>query len=103
MDWNWPARKIFDRARGFLPWPGAYSYFRGQIFHIWKARVAEEKGDGAAGRLMPIKKRLLVSSGEGTALELLEVQVEGRKRIPAEAFLNGHRLDENEILGAGPV
>jgi methionyl-tRNA formyltransferase len=103
VDWNWPARKIFDRARGFLPWPGAYSYFRGQLFHVWKARVAKESGDATPGRLMPRKKRLLVSSGEGTALELLEVQVEGRKRMPAEAFVNGHRLAENEILGAGPA
>ena len=103
VDWNWPARKLFNRSRGFLPWPGAYSYFRGQLFHIWKARVAEESGDGAPGRLMPHKKRLLVSSGEGSALELLEVQVEGSKRMPADAFVNGHRLDENEILGAGPA
>ena len=100
VNWNWPARKIFDRARGFLPWPGAYSHFRGQLFHIWKARVAEETGQGAPGRLMPLKKRLLVSSGEGSALELVEVQIEGRKRMPAEAFLNGHRLDENEMLNA---
>jgi methionyl-tRNA formyltransferase len=103
VDWNWPAQKIVNRARGFLPWPGAYSHFRGQLFHIWKARVADETSDSARGRLIPLKKRLLVSSGEGTALELLEVQVEGRKRMPVEAFLNGHRLDENEILGAGPA
>ncbi len=101
VDWNWPARESFNRARGFLPWPGAYSYFRGQIFHIWKARVADAPGEGAPGRLMPLKKRLLVSSGQGSALELLEVQIEGRKRMPAEAFLNGHRLDENEALGSG--
>jgi methionyl-tRNA formyltransferase len=100
VDWNWPARKIANHARGFLPWPGAYSYFRGQLFHIWKARVAGELGQGPPGRLLPLKKRLLVSSGEASALELMEVQVEGRKRMPAEAFLNGHRLDENEFLGA---
>ena len=96
VDWNWPGRKIANRARGFLPWPGAYTYFRGQLFHIWKARVVDEPGEGGPGRLMPLKRRLLVSSGEGSALELLEVQIEGRKRMPAEAFLNGHRLDENE-------
>jgi methionyl-tRNA formyltransferase len=96
VDWNWPARKIFNRTRGFLPWPGAYTYFRDQLFHIWKARVVDEPGEGGPGRLMPLKRRLLVSSGEGSALELLEVQIEGRKRMPAEAFLNGHRLDENE-------
>ena len=102
IDWNWPARKIVDRARGFLPWPGAYSFFRGQLFHIWKARVAGEAGTGAPGRLVPLKRRLLVTCGEGSALELIEVQIEGRKRMPAEAFLNGHRLDENEVLGVTP-
>ncbi|HYL77577.1 MAG TPA: methionyl-tRNA formyltransferase [Bryobacteraceae bacterium] len=100
IDWTWPAQKIFNRTRGLLPWPGAYSYFRGQGFHIWKARVAEEGGVGEPGWLMPEKKRLLVTSGEGTALELLEVQVEGRKRVSAEAFLNGQRLDTDEVLGA---
>jgi methionyl-tRNA formyltransferase len=100
VDWNWPAQKISNRARGFLPWPGAYSSFRGQLFHIWKARVADEPGQGAPGRMLAQKRRLLVSCGEASALELNEVQVEGRKRMPAEAFLNGHRLDENEFLGA---
>jgi methionyl-tRNA formyltransferase len=102
IDWNWPARKIVDRARGFLPWPGAYSFFRGQLFHIWKARCAGEPGTGAPGRLVPLKRRLLVTCGEGSALELMDVQIEGRKRMPAEAFLNGHRLDENEVLGVMP-
>ncbi len=100
IDWNWPAPKIAGRARGFLPWPGTYSFFRGQILHIWKARVAGETGAGAPGRLVPLKKRLLVTAGEASALELLEVQIEGRKRMPAQAFLNGHRLDENEVLHA---
>jgi methionyl-tRNA formyltransferase len=100
IDWSWPAQKIFNRVRGFLPWPGAHSFFRGQMFHIWKARVAEEPGAGAPGRLIPLKRRLLVTSGEGSALELIEVQIEGRKRMSAEAFLNGHRLNENEALGA---
>jgi methionyl-tRNA formyltransferase len=103
VNWNWPARKIFNRARGFFPWPGEYSYFRGQLFHIWKVRVAEETGQGAPGHLIPLKKRLLVSCGESSALELIEVQIEGRKRMPAEAFLNGHRLDENEALRADPA
>jgi len=99
IDWNWTAQKICNRARGFLPWPGAYSSFRGQLFHVWKARVAGESLSAGAGRLIQHKKRLLAVCGEGTTLELVEVQIEGRKRIPAEAFLNGHKLDENEMLG----
>jgi methionyl-tRNA formyltransferase len=100
IDWTWPARKIFNRTRGFLPWPGAYTTFRGQLFHIWKARISEIPGSGDPGRLIAQKKRLLVTSGQATALEPIEVQVEGRKRVSAEAFLNGVRLNENELLGA---
>jgi len=99
IDWSWPAQKISNRVRGFLPWPGAYSYFRGQGFHIWKARVGGEPGSGNPGHLRSLKKRLLIDCGAQTALEALEVQIEGRRRMAAEAFLNGQHLNENETLG----
>jgi methionyl-tRNA formyltransferase len=102
IDWTWPAENIFNRARGFLPWPGAYTSFRNQGFHIWKARVAEERGSGHPGRMRPLKKRLLIDCGVQTALDAIEVQIEGRKRMPAEAFLNGQHLIENEVLGVQP-
>jgi methionyl-tRNA formyltransferase len=99
IDWNWPAEKIFNRSRGFLPWPGAYSFFRGQLFHIWKSRVAGETQSREPGTLIAQRRRLLIACGEGSALEPVEVQVEGRKRMPAEAFLNGQHLKDNEMLG----
>jgi len=99
IDWTWPAAKIFNRTRGFLPWPGAYSSFRGQLFHVWRARVAAETGSRRPGSIWADKKRLLVQAGDATVLELIEVQVEGRKRMAADAFVNGQRLDENEMLG----
>jgi methionyl-tRNA formyltransferase len=102
IDWTWPAEKIVNRARGFLPWPGAYTSFRNQGFHIWKARVADRQGSGHPGRMRPLKKRLLIDCGGWTALEAIEVQIEGRKRMPAEAFLNGQHLNENETLGVTP-
>ncbi len=43
IDWSWPSAKIYNRARGFLPWPGAYSAFRGQLFHIWNCRPSSER------------------------------------------------------------
>ncbi len=55
---------------------------------------------GDPGRLAARQKRLLVACGDATALEAIEVQIEGRKRVAAEAFLNGVRLNENELLGA---
>jgi methionyl-tRNA formyltransferase len=103
IDWTWPAEKIFNRGRGFLPWPGTYTSFRNQGFHVWKARVAAEPGSGHPGRLRPLKKRLMIDCGANTALEAIEVQIEGRKRMPAEAFLNGQHLNENETLGGQPM
>jgi methionyl-tRNA formyltransferase len=107
IDWSWPARKISNRSRGFLPWPGTYSFFRGQIFHIWKSRVssdwkspvANDTPNGGPGQMIPQKKSLLIACGEGTTLEAIEVQVEGKKRMSAEAFLNGHQLRGGETLG----
>jgi methionyl-tRNA formyltransferase len=81
-----------------LPWPGAYTGFRGQALHIWKTRVAEARA-GAAGELRRVGKSLLAVCGDGTAVELIELQLEGKKRIGGEAFANGQRLQENETLG----
>jgi methionyl-tRNA formyltransferase len=99
IDWNWTASKIFNRSRGFLPWPGAYSFFRGQMFHLWKSRVVSDTASGKPGQTILEKKRLLISCGEGSMLEPIEVQVEGRKRMSAEAFLNGQHLRDDEMLG----
>ncbi len=99
IDWSRPAQEIFNRCRGFLPWPGIYTYFRGQLLHIWKARPAQEKALGEPGALRAAKRRLLAACGGDTVLELLEVQIEGRKRMSAADFLNGHRVAENERLG----
>jgi methionyl-tRNA formyltransferase len=108
IDWTQPAAVIANRLRGLTPWPGAWTHFRGQVLHIHKAVVnttyaaessRNRQGAGhAPGTLIPAKRRLLVSCGEDTTLELLEVQLEGRKRVSGEAFANGQRLKENERL-----
>ena len=100
IDWRRTAREIHNQVRGMQPWPGAYSTFRGAALHVWRARPVEAAG-GAPGTLASVKP-LRVACGSG-ALELVEVQMEGRKRMPAADFANGHRLVENEMLGELPV
>ncbi len=99
VDFRWPAAKIVNRARGFQPWPGACTWWRGQRFFLWKCRPAGVETPAAPGKLFSHGKRLFAACGEGGALELLEVQIEGRKRMDAAAFLNGYRLADGEILG----
>jgi methionyl-tRNA formyltransferase len=95
IDWRQTAQAIHNRVCGFQPWPGAYTRFRGQQLHIWKSRAAAGEL-GAPGRLL--RHPLRAVCGEG-ALELIEVQLEGRKRIAAEAFANGQRITDGDILG----
>ncbi len=99
VDFRWPAVKIACRARGFQPWPGAWTWWRGQRFFLWKCRTAAVETPAAPGLMFSHARRLFVACGESEALEMLEVQIEGRKRMDAAAFLNGYRLADGEILG----
>jgi methionyl-tRNA formyltransferase len=99
VNWSAPASTIHNRARGFLPWPGAWSMFRGQRFQIWRCRPAQQTTALAPGTLFAEHRQLYAACGGGSTLELLEVQVEGRKRVTAEAFLNGTRIAGEDILG----
>jgi methionyl-tRNA formyltransferase len=99
VDWNSDALEIYNRSRGLLPWPGTYTTFRGQLLHLWKVKPAIDRETGIPGSIRVRNRKLVVSCGNNSALELLEVQLEGRKRIPAEAFRNGQHLTDTEILG----
>lgn len=99
IDWSRTATEIHNRARGFLPWPGAWTAFRGERLNIWKCRPTELDPSGPPGKLTAAHRRLFASCGGGTALELIEVQQEGRKRVTAEAFINGARIAGEDRLG----
>lgn len=98
VDWSRPAQEIYNRLRGFTPWPGAYTRFRGQQLTILKARVATGITT-APGMLHPEKRRLYAGCGESTLLELIEIQLEGKKSMPVESFLNGYQPRAGELLG----
>jgi methionyl-tRNA formyltransferase len=100
IDWTRPALDIHNLIRGLQPWPSGHTTFRGSLLQIWKARVSRLRSSAPAGQLLP--EAHSVVCGDASVLELLEVQLEGRKRIVARDFLNGFRLTENEFLGATP-
>jgi methionyl-tRNA formyltransferase len=100
IDWSAPAAEIHNRARGFLPWPGAWTTLRGQRFQIWRCRPDSAETAFTPGVLFSESRRLFAACGAGEALELLEVQMEGRKRVSAAGFLNGFRLHPGERLGS---
>jgi methionyl-tRNA formyltransferase len=133
IDWTLPAQQIANRVRGFLPWPGCYTGFRGKKLQIQRARPYQsrerERPDNAMeshpsrdregaghlsdsplptdpsrngklqpGQLLPTADALLVACGQDTILEILELQLEGRRRMTAAEFLRGVQLVNGELL-----
>ena len=96
IDFQLTAREILNRLRGFQPWPGAYTTFRGKNLHLWAAQTVERAA--AAAEIMVQSGHLFVGCAAG-ALELLEVQLEGKKRMPAADFIHGHQPRNGEKLG----
>jgi len=99
VDFNRTAREIHNRMRGFQPWPGAYTHFRGKNLKIIAARPLEGAPALAPGELRASGDKLMAGCGHNTALELLQVQPEGKKAISAREFLSGYRPAEGEGLG----
>jgi methionyl-tRNA formyltransferase len=98
IDWHYPAHRIHNRIRGFQPWPGAHTSFRGQSLHLWRSRLVPQRWNLAPGALVH-EDGVFAVGGDGASLELLEVQLEGRKKMPAAVFAHGHRLTPADRLG----
>jgi methionyl-tRNA formyltransferase len=98
VDFARSAREIYNRWRGFQPWPGAFTFFRGKKLTLHRM-VPAGATNLPAGQLMVEGDRLFVAAGSGTRLELLEVQVEGKKRMPVADFLRGAAPHPHESLG----
>jgi methionyl-tRNA formyltransferase len=97
VDFQSTAQEILNRLRGFQPWPGAYASFRGKNLHIWSAQPVERAA--ATAELVVESGLLVVGCGGGGALQLLEVQLEGKKRMPAADFVHGYQPRTGEMLG----
>ena len=105
MDFVRGAQELLDRWRGFYPWPGAHTTFRGKklIVHRMLSAAMEDLNEPLEmtreGELVAAGDRLLVVCGDMSALELTDVQLEGKKRMPAAEFLHGYQVKAGERLG----
>ncbi len=98
IDFHRSAQEIVNRLRGFQPWPGAFTRFRGKALTVHAAQVLTEDFTLQPGELQESNNRLIAGAGNGTALEILELQLEGKKRMTARDFLNGYRPKPGERL-----
>lgn len=100
IDFTLPAQEILNRMRGFQPWPGAFAKFRGKNVQILKAQIVVARDYLPAAELSIKGNKLLVGCAQNTSLEILEIQLEGKKRSSATDFVHGYRPTPGEKLTA---
>lgn len=100
IDWNRPASEIACKVRGLNPWPCAYTDISGGRLKIYLAKAVECDAEAAPGMVLlsSPKEGLIVRCGEG-ALEVLELQAPGGKRMAAKAYLMGKGIEVGTVLG----
>jgi methionyl-tRNA formyltransferase len=101
LDWNQPAPALWNRVRGLVPWPGAFTYLPGQpqphLLKIWQAEVLARSGQ--PGEVLQADKAGIVVGCGRDALRIQVLQREGGRRLPAQDFLAGHPLRPGQRLG----
>jgi methionyl-tRNA formyltransferase len=100
IDWTRPARAIWNRVRGLVPWPGAFTHVpaepRPYLLKIWEAEVIQETG--SPGQILSADKSGIVVGCGQDALRIRQLQLEGGKRLSPQQFLAGHPLRPGQVL-----
>ena len=96
IDFSRSAQEVYNRFRSFQPWPGAFTTFRGKGLNVTRMKPASELVP--LGTLLVRGNRLLAGCGNDSAVELLELQPEGKRRMPASDFIHGYRPRPGESL-----
>lgn len=94
INFHLSATEICNRLRGFQPWPGAFTTFRGKNLHIWNAVPVER--NLSAGEILVDDERLFAGCAPGSALDVIEVQPEGKKHIAVQDFIHGYHPSSGE-------
>ncbi|MCQ2500342.1 MAG: methionyl-tRNA formyltransferase [Lachnospiraceae bacterium] len=99
IDWTKGAAELECRIRGLIPWPGAFSRLNGKTLKLWKIQVVEEESGLEPGQVVSAGKGgLVVQTGKGQ-LRITDLQLEGKKRMEADAFLRGYAVEPGTRLG----
>ena len=99
INWSDDAQSIHNKIRGLYSWPCAQTVLNGKTLKIYSSVISDVKGNNNPGTIVSDKGRLIVCCGDNKCIELLSVQLEGKKRMDAAAFLNGYKIEADTQLG----
>ncbi|MBP5598644.1 MAG: methionyl-tRNA formyltransferase, partial [Pseudobutyrivibrio sp.] len=98
IDWNKPAVEIERLIRGLNPWPSAFTFLNGKQVKLWKATVVDKSGE--PGTIISVDKNVFTVACGEQALEINELQLEGKKRMNSGDFLRGYSLDAGALFSS---
>lgn len=98
IDWSKSAAEIHNKVRGLQSWPVATTTINGKNLKIHKTKIVDNIGN-YPGEIVDNNKRLIVSCGDNKCLEILELQLDGKKRMNSQAFLTGNKIEIGTVLG----
>jgi methionyl-tRNA formyltransferase len=98
IDWGKDAASIERLVRGLNPWPSAFTSMGGRTMKIWDARVIEKEYEGRTGEIVEVTKSSIIVKTGKDALAIDSLQLEGKKRMTADAFLRGYSVEKGCIL-----
>lgn len=101
IDWNKSATEIRNRIRGMQPWPSAYTHLDGKRVRIFDATILDDSTPDKPGTLHLSGEHIVVATSSGK-LSINELQLEGKKRMRVQDFLNGHKITNGMILDSRP-
>lgn len=99
IDWNKTAQQVHNHIRGLYSWPGASTTLNGKTLKIHSSVISNVKGNNIPGEVVQSDSKLIICCGDNCCVELVCVQLEGKKRMETSAFLNGYTIEKGTILG----
>ncbi len=99
IEWTKTMEEIHNLVRGIDPWPGAYTFYKGERIRVWKTEHTDVEKTSKPGEILEVKKEgILVGTGKGNIM-LKEIQFDSGKRLKVEQYLAGHSIEKGELLG----
>lgn len=99
IDWTKSAFEIHNKIRGLYSWPGASTLLNGKTLKVHSSVLSDKNGNNIPGEIIENNGRIIVACGDNNTIELKTIQLEGKKRMDAGAFLNGYNLEKGTVLG----
>lgn len=100
IDWSGDCARIHNLVRGTNPWPGAYTFYKGERMRVWKTEAIDDLScSGRPGCICKVTDGSIIAACGSGMVRILELQFDSCRRMTAEEYMRGHKIDEGEFLG----